>query len=582
MKDARQKKENLKNFFKKAPIIISGILILLFLFDIGFDQNELFETIFDYAYISLIVFFVILIIGRYLIFPPRRQRIRLWVIDFLLLLLIILILSGVPFLGYFEHPIFLYLIFFIIFIRELTTVGIGESRRQINPALLFVSSFILLIIMGTLLLLLPNATVSGITITQALFTATSAVCVTGLIVVDTGSFFTPIGQTIILFLIQLGGLGVMTFTSFFSYFFKGTTSFQDQLMMRDFTNSEKVTEVYSAIKTIFGVTFLIEGIGALLIYFSIEQLDFDWSLTSIFFAVFHSISAFCNAGFSTLGDSLFEQEFRFNYSFQLVVVFLFIIGGLGFPIVFNLLKYVKHKFRLLILRKKEYYRRAWVININSKIILVTTFSLLVAGTILFYLFEYNNTLAEHSSWGKIVTAFFGAATPRTAGFNSVDMAALNFSTIMIIFLLMWIGASPGSTGGGIKTTTYAIATLNFLSLAKGKERIEVFRREISSLSVRRAFAAISLSLIVIGVAVFLLAIFDKDKRLLDIAFECFSAYSTVGLSLGITSSLSIPSQYVIIFTMFIGRVSMLTILVAFFRKINTFYYKYPTEDILIN
>ena len=167
-------------------------------------------------------------------------------------------------------------------------------------------------------------------------------------------------------------------------------------------------------------------------------------------------------------------------------------------------------------------------------------------------------------------------------FNSVDFAALNFSTIMLIFLLMWIGGSPASTGGGIKTSTFAIATLNFISLARGRKRIEVFRREVADISVRRAFAIITLSLVVIGLAVILIAHFDREKTLLAIAFECFSAYSTVGLSLGITAALSAPSKIVIVITMFVGRVSMLTIMIALLRRVKAINYRYPKKEILMN
>lgn len=235
-----------------------------------------------------------------------------------------------------------------------------------------------------------------------------------------------------------------------------------------------------------------------------------------------------------------------------------------------------------IYRAKKETHKPWVLNINSRITLVTTTALTIVGTIIFYINEYNNTLKEHSGIGKFVTALFGAATPRTAGFNTIDMSALNFSTIMLIFLLMWVGASPASTGGGIKTNTFAIATLNFLSLAKGKSKIEVFRREIAEVSVRRAFAVISLSLLVIGTGIIMISIFDNDKKLLDIAFECFSAYSTVGLSLGITAKLSAASKVVIIGIMFIGRVSMLTLLIALVKKTKQRNYKYPTEELTIN
>ena len=269
---------------------------------------------------------------------------------------------------------------------------------------------------------------------------------------------------------------------------------------------------------------------------------------------------------------------------QGIIISAFVLGGLGFPIVVNIIKYLKYfvSRRIFYFTGKKLSYKPWVLNLNSRITLVTTSILTVVGTVLFYINEYNNTLAEHKGVGKFITALFGAATPRTAGFNTVDMTALNFSTVMLLFLLMWIGASPASTGGGIKTNTFAIATLNFLSLARGKSKIEVFRREIADISVRRAFAVISLSLLVIGTGIILISIFDSDKNLLDIAFECFSAYSTVGLSLGITASLSSMSKLIIIAVMFIGRVSMLTLLIAVFKKIKHKNYKYPVEELTIN
>lgn len=479
----------------------------------------------------------------------------------------------------------IYLALFIYFIREFSVLKIDFKRDYLNPAQLFIASFIFIILAGTALLLLPNATHEGISVINALFTATSAVCVTGLAVVDTGTYFTQFGQIIIVILIQLGGLGIMTFASYFSYFFRGQSSYEHQLMLKDITNSDKIGEVFSVLKKIVLLTFSIEAIGAIIVYFTLGKSPLQTIPQKIFFSIFHSISSFCNAGFSTLHNSLYEPGYRFNYSLHLIIAILFILGGLGFPIIFNLFKYLKYLFRNKILKLGNLDKSVhipWVINLNTKIVIVTTTTLLFLGTVFFYVFEFNNTLAEHSGFGKVVTAFFGAATPRTAGFNTVDTSALHFSTIMIIFLLMWIGASPASTGGGIKTSTFAIATLNFFSLAKGKDRVEAYNREIADISIRRAFALIGLSLMVIGMSVFLIAAFDSEKTLLSIAFECFSAYSTVGLSVGITASLSSAAKVVIIGTMFIGRVSMLTILIAMMRKTRHLNYKYPKEEILIN
>src|SRR5690606_13335904 len=276
----------------------------------------------------------------------------------------------------------------------------------------------------------------------------------------------------------------------------------------------------------------------------------------IYFSAFHSISAFCNAGFSTLQNGMMEDGFVFNYPLQFTIIVIFVFGGLGFPIVINILRYLKHfiKRYFLFFTSGENYYKPWLLTLSNKLNLITTFSLMIIGSVVIFAKEYANTLVEHKGIGKIVTAIFTATTPRTAGFNSIDFSQLHFSSIIIIILLMWIGASPASTGGGIKTSTFAIATLNFISLAKGKSKIEIFRREIADISVRRAFAVMALSLIVIGFGIFLIAHFDPKKGLLDIAFECFSAYSTVGLSLGITGDLSNSSKLVLVGIMFVGRV----------------------------
>lgn len=431
--------------------------------------------------------------------------------------------------------------------------------------------------------MLPSATHQGISYLDAFFTSTSAVCVTGLIVVDTATHFTPFGQFIIMALIQIGGLGILTFASYFTYFFREGSTYENQLVLSDITNSKKVGEVFSLLKNIILITFSIELIAALFIYFTIPADMFDKPSQEIFFAAFHAISAYCNAGFSTLTNGLYEEVVRYNYSMHMVVIIAFVLGGLGFPIVINIVNYIKYVLSnaLPFVRRVATYK-PWVLNLNSRINLITTALVTVVGFFLFFITEYNHTLKDHHGIGKVVSALFGATTPRTAGFNTVDMASLSFPTVMIVILLMWIGASPSSTGGGIKTSTFAIATLNILSLAKGKSRIELFRREVADITVRRTFAIISLSLVVIGFGILLISAFDGDKDLKHIAFECFSAYSTVGLSLGITASLSSGSKLVIIAIMFVGRVSMLTMMIAIFKKTIHKNYRYPVEEISIN
>ncbi|MDT8400738.1 MAG: potassium transporter TrkG [Bacteroidales bacterium] len=574
-------------FLKHNTITFSLIAVLLVIIDFGFDQDILWQSIFSYVYISVLVLEIMLIIIR---LSVRKYRPHNKVLIFDLILLVFLPPLALNFFNLvsfhlIDADIWIYIAVFLIFFRKLFVLRFSSIGRYVNPAQIFILSFIIIILTGTILLLLPNATITNISPVDALFTSTSAVCVTGLIVVDTGSYFTLFGQIIIIVLVQIGGLGIMTFTSYFSYFFKGSSSYTSQIMLKEIIKTENIADVFKTLKKIILLTGLIEITGAFLVYIFLKGSNMGGTPEKIFFSVFHAISGFCNAGFSTLTNSLYDPAFRFNYPLHLIIAVLFITGGIGFPILFNSYKYIGHFLKnraLPFLRKKQAVHVPWVININTRIVVFTTLILIITGTVFFYLSEYNNTLAEHNGIGKIITAFFGAVTPRTAGFNTVDTAALNTSTILIIIFLMWVGASPGSTGGGIKTSTFAISILNFLSIARGKNRLEIFRREIAESSIRRAYAIITLSILTICVSIFLVSIMEPDMEFLPVAFECFSAFSTVGLSQGVTGDLGSASRIVIIFTMFIGRMSMLTILVAIMKKIRFANYSYPSEDILIN
>ena len=563
--------------------------MFVFIFDFGFSHVIIVQQLIDAFYFIVIAMGLLATFARYFGNTQLLQR-KAAIFDIISVAYTVYIFYVYLFVGeafmtdlILENPIWVVLAVILSFIRELSERKLNLSRTYFNPAQIFILSFLIIILLGSLLLMLPKATHNGISFIDALFTSTSAVCVTGLIVVDTGTYFTLFGQSIILFLIQIGGLGILTFASYFSYFFKGGSTYENQLTLSEISNSKKVSDVFSTLKNIIVITATVEFVAAIFIFFSLDRSIINDFTDQAFFSIFHAISAFCNAGFSTLSDNIYQTGFRFNYNLQLILIATFVLGGLGFPIVVNLIKYLKHKIiNLLSINSGVKIYKPWILNINSRITLITTFSLTAVAFVLFFVLEYNNTLAQHSLYGKIVNALFGAATPRTAGFNSLDMNALAFPTVMVTFLLMWVGASPASTGGGIKTSTFAIAILNILSLAKGKQRIEVFRREIADISVKRAFATISLSLMVIGLGITLITIFDPEKGLLNIAFECFSAYSTVGLSLGITAGLSTASKLVVVAIMFVGRVSMLSIIVAIFRKIKHTNYRYPSEEITIN
>jgi Trk-type K+ transport system membrane component len=450
-----------------------------------------------------------------------------------------------------------------------------------NPAIVFVGSFFAIIILGSFLLMLPNATTNGISFTDALFTSTSAVCVTGLIVLDTATDFTTVGQTIIISLIQIGGLGILTFTSFFAFFFRGSSSFKEGLNVRDFIAQDTLKDVLKTALNVVIFTLSVEMLGALFIYSSI--LDNPNIENKVFFSLFHAISAFCNAGFSTLSSGLSESYIQFNYYMQWVVIVMVVFGGLGYNIIFNFYQYIKI-YVLEFFDRNRIHKQVSIMTLNSKIVLYTTGALLLGGFVFLWISEYNNTMNYHDTvFGKITSTAFNAVTPRTAGFNTIDFTEFTVPTLLFIIFLMWIGASPASTGGGIKTSTFALATLNIFAIARGKSRIQLLGRRISSESTSRAFAILCISLIVIGFAILALLIFEpKGTDLLSVVFECFSAYSTVGLSLNFTPTLTEPSKYVLIVTMFIGRIGMLNLMIGLLRQINHQFYEFPKENILIN
>lgn len=474
---------------------------------------------------------------------------------------------------------------FIVFLVEISRSSLDVVHLKLNPAILFTLSFVMLITLGTLFLMMPAATHAGISWIDALFTITSAASVTGLGVLDTGNYFTRLGQVIILFFIQLGGLGVMTITSFFGYFFTRSSSLQNQMLIKDFISADHLGEVFQTLYKIIAATFFIELMGAIVIYINIDENVVGDTSSRMFFALFHAISAFCNAGFALFSDQLYDIRIRYNYWVHATIMALIILGGLGFPILIVFYKLLKTKIKNLLspLLNRPKIISARIISLHARVVLLMSSALWILGTLYFYVTEYNNVLAPHSGFGKVVNAFFMAVTPRTAGFNSVPIADMLLPSLLITIFLMWVGAAPAGTGGGIKVTTFAVGTLNIINIVRGKDRIELFGREISDESIRRSFAVISLSLIIIGFSIFALCYFEPDKDVFALAFEAFSAYGTVGLSVGITPQLSNIGKLIIIATMFIGRVGAFTILVGLLSgfKVRTLKYRYPKEDIYI-
>ena len=579
------KNESLLNYLYR----FFDIIVLLFIvFDFGYD----FQDNYNSPHVVALILLSFGLLGfnsfKYFIYRFKRNK-RVVLINMIILGCILLLAAIIWFLNrtlpsYYVLQkikpviegglIFYFLLRLMVFVRHIYDI-------YFNPAIVFVGSFMILVLIGAFLLMLPSATTGSITFTNALFTATSAVCVTGLTVVDTAVDFTIVGQSIIIVLIQLGGIGILTFTSFFAFFFRGSSSFKEGLNTRDFIANEGLSDVFRAALNVVIFTLSVELVGAIIIYSSI--MDNAVIEHKFYFSLFHSISAFCNAGFSTLPGGILNTTVKFNYYLQWILMLMIILGGLGHNIVFNFFHYLKtYCFELF--DKKVIHKKVRIITLNTKIVLYTTIILLVGGTIFLFISEYNITLLQHDTvFGKITASAFNAVTPRTAGFSATDYGEMGVPSLLFVILLMWIGGSPASTAGGIKTSTFALATLNIVAVARGKSRIQLFGRRISADSTSRAFAILSISLITIGISILAVLIFEPEGTpLLTVAFECFSAYSTVGSSINYTPKLTEPSKYVIILTMFIGRIGMLNLMIGLLRRLNHQFYEYPKENILIN
>ena len=461
--------------------------------------------------------------------------------------------------------------------------------RRTNPSLILAVSFFVIILIGTGLLLLPRCTVEGVVLSwvDALFTSTSAVCVTGLVPVDVSATFTPMGLTVIILLIQVGGLGVMTLTSFFAMFFMGNTSLYNQLVVRDMVSSNSLGSLLSTLLYILGFTMVIEGAGMVSIWLGIHG-TLGMSLEEeLAFSAFHSISAFCNAGFSTLPGNLGNPMVMTGHnSLYISVSLLIILGGIGFPILVNfkdiVLYHLRRFWKFVRTLKLDRHKKQHLYNLNTKIVLIVTLLLLVLGTLAVAAFEWNGSFAGMSVADKWTQAFFNATCPRTAGFSSVDLTSLSVQTILIYLFLMWVGGGSQSTAGGVKVNAFAVVVLNLIAVLRGTERVEVFGRELSHDSIRRSNATVVMSLGVLFLFIFVLSILEPKMSVMTLTFECVSALSTVGSSLNATPLLRDESKLLVALLMFVGRVGLITLMLGIVKQKKNTKYRYPSDDIIIN
>jgi len=445
------------------------------------------------------------------------------------------------------------------------------SQLRLHPARLLVGSFAGAILVGTVLLSLPEASATGksVGLVDALFTATSATCVTGLIVKNTGADFTLFGQLVILTLLQLGGLGIMTFSVSLALTLGRALSKSREVVMRDVLDQESVGEVLSLLRFIVCATLLMELAGAAALFFSLGAHD-GYSLATLYAAIFHSVSAFCNAGFSVFATSFeaYQNSFWVNF----VVTTLIVVGGLGFPVLRDLL--------LIGTRRRLSLGRSPRLRAHTKVVLATSATLIVVGALVFYAVERNGRLADMSGGEKVLASYFQSVTARTAGFNTVRIGQVGHAGLLLLMCLMFIGASPGSTGGGVKTSTAAILFRSAMSALRGRGRVQFFQRTVPQEVVRRAIAVVVLSALVI--VVMMIALMSVESQPFEaLAFETMSAFGTVGLSMGATPKLTVGGRLIITALMYIGRLGPLTLALSLFGKVRPAAYEYAEERVMV-
>lgn len=450
-------------------------------------------------------------------------------------------------------------------------------QKNLSTTQIIALGFLLAILMGTLLLALPVSSTSGkaTPLVDALFTATTSVCVTGLVVVPTWLHWSLFGQIVILILIQLGGLGIISFTTGIMMIIGRKITLRDRLLLEDALNLDTLSGLVAFLRKIFKRTFIVEGIGA--ICYTFVFIPEYGPVRGIWFSVFHSVSAFCNAGIDLLGDNSLA-EYLTNPWINLVTITLIILGGIGYIVWDDVLR-IFSDIRQKKIRFSQCFQK---LHLHTKLVLLTTAFLVFFGTICIFALEYTNkgTIGNLNLGQKLLASLFQSVTTRTAGFLTFSQANMRGTTVLICMFLMFIGGSSIGTAGGIKTTTFAALALSTLSTVKGQKHLVVFRKTIPHKTVQKATAVTFVSFVVLCIAIVGLAVAENGS-LMDIAYEATSAIATVGLSRDYTNHLHFAGKLIIILCMYLGRIGPISMAIAFSNREKPSLLSYPHEDITV-
>ncbi|NQV53606.1 MAG: hypothetical protein HQ500_10510 [Flavobacteriales bacterium] len=591
------KTKNLRRL-KLVSIFISLIAISSLFYYHGFAHDAVTSTLLQRIVEVSFAFYVIHYLAKvFYDFDPRQFMRENWFEGIMVLLLL---LEGISF-NLFDtlilqtvfksfgldslaalSVVFLQFYLFIVVILELSDNTNLISNIKLHPSTIFIASFLVIGGVGTILLMLPEMTVAdgSMGFVDAMFTSVSATCVTGLIVVDTATFFTYKGHMVVMLLMKLGGLNIVSFAYLAAFLNRAGIGMKQDDIIEDFITKDAFFNAKGMLIRVFTLSVVIEVIGGLLIYILITpDMPFESEGDKLFFGIFHSISAFNNGGFSTVTDGFYAPFIRSAYLMHLVVALLILLGAFGFTVMFDLFTPSKMRDRL---------KHPWKRPNMSTILAVRTHMILIGVAVALYLLaEWGGSLAKHNFVEKTIIALFQSVSVRSAGFNTADIFSLSTATIFMLIFMMFIGGNTFSTAGGIKTSTFALICINTWSIIRGKKKVEVLGRTIPNDDMLKAFTVLVTFSAGMLFCIYALCITEKhildmpDRGLVDLIFEEVSAFSTCGLSTGITGMLSDSGKVILSISMFIGRLGTLSIIFAFSRKIISTNYSYPEEHLMV-
>lgn len=571
-----------KNSFISVPLIAGIAALISLLAQYGFYLNPKTLEFFRYVDRIIAMIFVLSYFVKIIQSPNKWSAIKSSPLEGVLLLVfgLSLLFEGILMLQAISSElaytyINLYYIIIQAYVLSNMLIAIAKSRDNwmfvsLNPSRVFIASFMAVILIGVALLKLPRATYNGIELIDAFFISTSAVCVTGLTPVNVVNTFTPIGQAVILLLFQIGGLGIVTLTSFLALLFQSRGGFRlrDQVILMEILDDSNLSKLGEMLRAIVRLTLIFELIGAAILWARWGNFGLGTG-QRIFAAVFHSVSAYCNAGFSNFQNGLETIGYSSDPITMLTIMLLIIIGGLGF-----------YTLRDIIFNKRIRSGNRFHLSLQTRMILGISGGLILAGALVITLVQWNSW-EQMPVWLKIMNGFFTSVTSRTAGFSTVNVGNLNLPAILMIIFLMYIGAAPNSTGGGIKVTTFGALVAASWAFIRGKDRVEIDWNTIPMTTIRRSYIVLISSLGLIVTALFLISLVE-DINFTDLLFEVVSAFGTVGLSRGVTPLLSAFSKAVITVVMFMGRVGLYTLAIAVGRESLTRHdYSFPETNMMV-